>query len=44
MVEKLTTGDQFPDMTLNIAGGGTINLPTDLETPKTILLFYRGFW
>jgi len=43
-VEKLTTGDQFPDMTLNIAGGETLNLPADLKTPKTILLFYRGFW
>ncbi len=43
-MDKLTTGDQFPDITLNIAGGRTINIPADLEAPRTILLFYRGFW
>ena len=43
-MEKLAGGDVFPDMTLNIAGGGTLNLPADLETNLTILLFYRGYW
>ncbi len=44
MAEKLTPGEVFPDLTLNIAGGGQLNLPADLSTPLTIVLFYRGHW
>lgn len=43
-MEKLKGGDVFPEMTLNIAGGGTFDLPADLEAGLTILLFYRGYW
>ena len=43
-MEKLTGGNVFPELTLDLAGGGTLNLPGDLETPLTILLFYRGYW
>ena len=44
MVDKLGTGDVFPSLSLKIAGGDTINLPDNLETPLTIVLFYRGHW
>ena len=40
MVDKLSTGDAFPSLALNIAGGGTINLPEDLDKPLTVVLFY----
>lgn len=43
-MEKLTGGDVFPEVTLNVAGGGTLELPGDLEAGLTILLFYRGYW
>jgi hypothetical protein len=44
MVEKLGTGDVFPFLSLKIAGGGEINLPEGLDTPLTVVLFYRGHW
>lgn len=43
-MKKLTGGDVFPDVTLSVAGGGTLTVPTDLEASLTILLFYRGYW
>ena len=44
MSEFLNSGDAFPSITLNLAGGGTFSLPEDIETPMTIALFYRGHW
>ncbi len=41
---KLTSGDLFPDMTLTGVDGSDINLPADLSTPYTAVLFYRGHW
>ena len=43
-MEKLTTGDDFPNLTLNLAGGGTLELPGDIDTRFAIVLFYRGHW
>ena len=43
-MKKLAGGDVLPDVTLNVAGGGTLDLPADLEAGLTILLFYRGYW
>ncbi|MCZ6616540.1 MAG: hypothetical protein O7E57_00300 [Gammaproteobacteria bacterium] len=44
MAEKLNTGDTFPELNLSIAGGGSVRLPTDIETPYALVLFYRGHW
>ena len=44
MADKLNLADMFPALTLNLAGGDTLTLPTDLATPYAILLFYRGHW
>ena len=44
MVDKLSTGDAFPSLSLQIAGGDTLSLPGDLHTPLTVVLFYRGHW
>lgn len=43
-MKKLSPGDLFPQVTLNVAGGESLRLPKDLSTVWTILLFYRGFW
>ena len=44
MGAKLDGGDTFPEITLELYGGGTRTLPADLETPWTLVLFYRGHW
>ncbi len=44
MADKLKLLDSFPSITLSVAGGGTLTLPEDVETPYAILLFYRGHW
>ena len=44
MTQMLAQGDTFPSMTLKVAGAGELQLPDDLYTPYTILLFYRGHW
>ncbi|MDA1075472.1 MAG: hypothetical protein O3A63_12030 [Proteobacteria bacterium] len=44
MADKLSSGADFPALTLNIAGGGTLSLPADLKSTYTVVLFYRGHW
>ncbi|MDG2421128.1 MAG: hypothetical protein P8N40_05470 [Gammaproteobacteria bacterium] len=44
MTHKLTSGDAFPNLSLNIVGEGSRELPADLDSPMTIALFYRGHW
>lgn len=44
MADKLNPGELFPDLALNIAGNGTLSLPGDIDSPLTLLLFYRGHW
>ena len=44
MAEQLIPGSVFPDVSLNIAGGGQLSLPSDINTTYTIALFYRGHW
>ena len=43
-MDKLISGDIFPDISLNIASGEPLKLPRDLDAPLTIMLFYRGYW
>lgn len=44
MSEKLGISDIFPEMTLNLTGGGSLELPKDLNTKYKVILFYRGHW
>ena len=44
VTEKLVSGSVFPSLSLKIASGDDLHLPEDLNTPLTILLFYRGHW
>ena len=40
----LNPGEAFPELKLQIAGGGEVALPDYCETRYTIALFYRGHW
>ena len=44
MAEKLDGGDTFPAISVELVGGGTVNLPGDLEGDYNVVLFYRGHW
>ncbi len=44
MAAKLNTGDTFPRMTLQLVGGGTLDLPDGIDAKYRIVYFYRGHW
>lgn len=44
MTNRLSIGDTFPDVTLNLVDGGTLDLPGGLDGNYKIVLFYRGHW
>lgn len=44
MADKLNSGDSFPKLTLNLVGGGTLELPDGLDAKYKVILFYRGHW
>lgn len=44
MAEKRITGDTFPKLTLDLSGGGKLDLPDGLQARYGVILFYRGHW
>ncbi len=44
MAAKLNTGDIFPELSLDLVGGGSLELPGGLEGNYRVILFYRGHW
>jgi peroxiredoxin len=40
----LNPGDEFPALTLNLAGGGTLDVPSALAGDYAVVLFNRGSW
>ncbi|MGE4658378.1 MAG: hypothetical protein AAEI08_05530 [Gammaproteobacteria bacterium] len=44
MAKKLDVGIPFPTLHMNLASGGYITLPGDVDSAYMILLFYRGHW
>ena len=44
MSEKLGIGSAFPNLTIDLVGGGTLSLPDDLDAKYRVILFYRGHW
>ncbi len=44
MTMNLGPGDAFPEMRLDLVGGGTIDLPSSHESNYSVILFYRGHW
>ncbi len=44
MSEKLGIGETFPELTLGVVKGGTIELPSGIGSKYGVILFYRGHW
>ena len=44
MAEKLGIGATFPRLSLNLVGGGMLELPDGLDAAYRVILFYRGHW
>ena len=44
MTKKLGIGDQFPDIALDLVGGGELIFPEGVDAKYNIVLFYRGHW
>lgn len=41
---RLENDDRFPDLSLDLVGGGTLDLPEDLDSGWAVVLVYRGHW
>ena len=44
LAKKLGIGATFPNLTLSLVGGSTLDLPDGLDAKYRIILFYRGHW
>ena len=44
MAAQLIPGATFPGLKLQIAGGTEMQLPDDLNSTYSVVLFYRGHW
>jgi hypothetical protein len=44
MADKLDTGAAFPNMTIPLVGGGSMELPNGMDAKYRMALFYRGHW
>ena len=44
MAKQLTPGDPFPDFTVSLTDGRTLNLPSGLTGEYAVIIFYRGIW
>ncbi len=44
MSEKLGIGSAFPNLTIDLVDGGTLDLPDGLDAKYRVILFYRGHW
>ena len=44
MSSKLGIGATFPEMKIELVGGGAMELPRGLAARYGVVLFYRGHW
>ncbi|MGD2116678.1 MAG: hypothetical protein PVG07_16615 [Acidobacteriota bacterium] len=41
---RLNNGDRFPELTVDLVEGGTLELPAGVDPGWAVVLFYRGHW
>jgi peroxiredoxin len=44
MAKQLNPGDQFPNYSVQVVDGRTLNIPQDLRGEYAVIIFYRGIW
>jgi peroxiredoxin len=44
MAKQLIPGDLFPNYTVQVTDGSTLNIPRDLRGEYAVIIFYRGIW
>jgi peroxiredoxin len=44
MAKQLKPGDLFPDYTVQLTDGRTVNIPHELKGEYALIIFYRGIW
>jgi hypothetical protein len=44
MSKMLGIGETFPNLSISLAKGGTIDLPGGIGSKYGVILFYRGHW
>jgi peroxiredoxin len=44
MAKQLNPGDLFPDYTVQLTDGRTVNIPQVLRGEYAVIIFYRGIW
>ena len=44
MAKQLNPGDSFPNFTVPITDGRTLDIPSDLTGDYAVIIFYRGIW
>jgi peroxiredoxin len=44
MARQLNPGDPFPNFTVPITDGRTLNIPADLQGEFAVIIYYRGIW
>ena len=44
MSKKYGMGETLPSLTVDLVGGGTLDLPEGLDAKYRVVLFYRGHW
>ena len=44
MAKQLNPGDPFPNFTVLLTDGRSLNLPGDLTADYAVIIYYRGIW
>jgi peroxiredoxin len=44
VAKQLNPGDLFPNFTVPITDGRTLNIPADLKGEYAVIIYYRGIW
>ena len=44
MARQLNPGDLFPEYSVQLTDGRTLNVPRDFRGEYAVIIFYRGIW